>query len=218
MSYTFTELRDDIIDNIEEDSDEFLAALPRIIARAQSYMQRRLDALQINRFVEVSCTASVREVALPADLRVLKSVQGRFNGQVINLIQQTNEYLSEVWPVYTSVGIPKYYAAKDNTVIFLAPTPASSAPIYLEYVPEVTTLSTTHPTNWFSENAAAAFFATAMMFANMWTKNGEATARWKAAADEELAALNNEFRRTRRSDTSNRANGAPENNIVEGAR
>lgn len=41
---------------------------------------------------------------------------------------------------------------------------------------------------------------------------------WKQQADEELTALNNEFRRARRQDASDRTSGAPENNIAEGAR
>jgi hypothetical protein len=216
--YTYETLRDDLVENMEEDSQEFLAALPKIIARAQSYLQRRLDSPQINRFATVSCSAGVREVSLPADLRVLKAAQGEFNGQTQNLIQQTNEYLTEYWPVYTSVGTPKYFANKDNTAIFLAPTPVSAAPIVLEYVPEVTVLASTAPTNWFSQNAEAAFFAAGMMAANLWTKNANATQLWKATADEELAALNNESRRTRRSDTADRTSGSPENNIAEGSR
>lgn len=216
--YTYDTLRNDIIENMEEDSQEFLAALPKIISRAQSYLQRRLDSPQINRFTTVSCSAGVREVTLPADLRVLKAVQGEFAGQTINLIQQTNEYLTEVWPVYTSVGTPKYFANKDNATIFLAPTPVSNAPLVFEYVPEVTVLTSAAPTNWFSENAEAAFFAAGMMAANLWTKNAGATQLWKSVTDEELAALNNEFRRTRRNDTADRTSGSPENNIAEGSR
>jgi hypothetical protein len=217
MTYTYSSLRDDIIANMEEDSDEFLSALPTIISRAQQYLQKRMDAAQINRFVTVSCSAGSRELNLPVNLLVLKAVQAEVSGTTTNLLQQTNEYLTAYWPTYLDVGSPKYYANKDTTAIFLAPTPVSNLPITLEYVARITVLSSAAPTNWFSENAENAFFAAGMMQANLWTKNASAAAIWKGTADEELAAANNEFRRSRRSDVGDRSQGAPENNIADGS-
>jgi len=57
-----------------------------------------------------------------------------------------------------------------------------------------------------------------MMYANMWTKNPNATNIWKGAADEELSVLNNTARRARRSDDTDRSGGSPENNLAEGSR
>lgn len=217
MTYTYNSLRDDIVANMEEDSSEFFAALPTIISRAQQYLQKRMDAAQINRFVTVSCSAGNRECALPTDLLVLKAAQVEVSGATENLLPQTNEYLTAYWPAYTSLATPKYYANKDTTAIFLAPTPVSSFPITLEYVARITVLSSANQTNWFSENAENAFFAAGMMQANLWTKNSSSSAIWKSIADEELAAANNEFRRSRRSDIADRTQGAPENNIAEGS-
>lgn len=218
MTYTYSTLFEDVIATMEEDSDEFVSALPSIISRAQTYLQRRVDPANLNRFTDVTVSAATRVVGLPADLLVLRAVQVSTGGGVVNLIQQTNEYLTQYWPVYTSVGTPKYFANKDNAEIFLAPTPMSATMATVEYVPRVTILSSTEPTNWFSTYADSAFFAACMMYANMWTKNGEASSRWKATADEELTTLNNEARRARRSDTSDRSQGTPENNLAEGAR
>lgn len=218
MPYTYDSLTNDIIANMEEDSAEFVSALPSIISRAQSYLQRRVDPVAILRFSNVSASIGERMLTLPSDVLVLKSVQIEVSGSASNLIQQTNEYLTVYWPVYTSTSRPKYYAAKDNSAIFLAPTPSTDATVTLEYIPRVTLLSSEVSTNWFSQNAEVAFFAAAMMFANMWTKNGAAVGVWKSQADEELAAINNEARRARRSDSSDRTQGSPENNIAEGQR
>ena len=217
MTYTYSTLTTDLIANMEEDSDEFVSALPAIIDRAQAYMQKRADSIGINRFTSVSVSASVRTLVLPSDVLVLKAIQVCVSGGWLNLQQQTNEYLTAYWPDYVSCAAPKYYAAKDNAEIFLAPTPVSNATALLEYVPRVTVLTSALPTNWFSENAESAFFAAAMMYANLWTKNKDASDRWKAITDEELAALNNEARRSRRSDTTDRSGGTPENNLGESA-
>lgn len=218
MGYTYSTLVADVIANMEEDSTEFTSALPSIVERAQGYLQRRSDPINILRHAVVSVSASLRTVDLPTDVLVLKNIQLDTSAGTINLLQQTNEYLTAYWPIYTSVGTPKYYAAKDNSSIFLAPTPVSSLSATIEYVAKVTVLSSAAPTNWFSENADSAFFAAAMMYANMWAKNSSAIQFWKALADEEIAAINNEARRSRRSDAVDRSGGTPENNIGEGVR
>jgi hypothetical protein len=65
MPYSYNELISAIQANMEEDSVEFLTELPKIIERAQSHLQRRLDPININRFTEVSVSASVRTLNLP---------------------------------------------------------------------------------------------------------------------------------------------------------
>lgn len=213
MPYTYSTLTNDIIANMEEDSAEFVSALPSIIERAQNHLQRRLDQVNIIRFTEVSVSAGNRTLPLPSDLLVLKSIQVCATGGWNNLLEQNNEFLTAYWPDYTSTAPSKYYAPKDNYSIFLAPTPPSNSTALVEYIPRVTILSSTHPTNYFADRADSAFFAAAMMYANAWTKNAGAVTIWKSILDEELAVLNIEASRARRSDTSDRYNGSPENTI-----
>lgn len=214
MPYTYTTLTNDVIANMEEDSEEFVSALPSIIERAQNHLQRRLDPVNIIRFTEVSVSASNRTLTLPSDLLVLKSIQVCATGGWNNLLEQNNEFLTAYWPDYTSCAPSKYYAPKDNASIYLAPTPPSNTTALIEYIPRVTVLSSAFPTNYFSERADSAFFAAAMLYANAWTKNASAVTIWQNLLNEELAVLNNESNRARRSDTSNRYNGSPENTIA----
>lgn len=214
MGYTYTSLFNDIQANMEEDSAEFVSALPAIIERAQNYLQRRLDPVNIITFTEISVSASNRVLPLPSNLLVLKSIQVCATGGWTNLLEQNNEFLTAYWPDYTSCAPTKYYAPKDNASIFLAPTPPSNATALIEYIPRVSILSSAAPTNYFSDYADAAFFAAGMMYANAWTKNAGAVTLWKSIADEELAVLNIESTRARRSDTVNRNAGSPENTIA----
>ena len=214
MPYTYTTLTNDVIANMEEDSDEFVSALPSIIERAQNHLQRRLDPVNIIRFTEVSVSASTRTLTLPTDLLVLKSIQVCATGGWNNLLEQNNEFLTAYWPDYTSCAPSKYYAPKDNATIFLAPTPPSNTTALIEYIPRVTVLSSAFPSNYFSERADSAFFAAAMLYSNAWTKNAAAVTIWQNLLNEELAVLNNESQRARRSDTVNRYNGSPENTIA----
>lgn len=213
MGYTYSTLVSDVQANMEEDSAEFVSALPAIIERAQSHLQRRLDPVNIIRFTEVSVSASSRTLALPSNLLVLKSIQVCATGGWNNLLEQNNEFLTSYWPDYTSCAPSKYYAPKDNATIYLAPTPHTNTTALIEYIPRVTVLSSAYPSNYFSEQTDAAFFAAAMLYANAWTKNANAVGIWKGILDEELAALNIESTRARRSDTVNRYTGSPENTI-----
>jgi hypothetical protein len=214
MPYTYTTLTNDVIANMEEDSEEFVSALPAIIERAQNHLQRRLDPVNIIRFTEVSVSASTRTLNLPDDLLVLKSIQVCATGGWNNLLEQNNEFLTAYWPDYTSCAPTKYYAPKDNASIYLAPTPPSNTTALLEYIPRVTVLSSAHPTNYFATYADTAFFAAAMLYANAWTKNAGGVQIWQGILNEELAVLNIESSRARRSDTVNRYNGSPENTIA----
>lgn len=213
MPYTYSELVAAIQANMEEDSAEFLSELPKIIERAQSHLQRRLDPINIIRFTEVSVSASTRTMNLPSDLLVLKSIQVCAPGGWNNLLQQNNEFLTAYWPDYTSCAPAKYYAPRDNLSVYLAPTPVSHGLALVEYIPRVTVLSSAAPTNWFSQNADTALFNASMVYANMWAKNSGAVSVWKSLLDEELQALNIEAARARRSDTSNRQDGSPENTL-----
>ena len=154
MSYTYDSLTNDVIANMEEDSAEFVSALPSMVVRAQDYLQRRLDPLNIIRYATVSASIGSRTLMLPEDLLVLKSLQFATSAKMVNLIEHTNEFLTVYWPVYTSVGTPKYYAPKDNLEIFLAPTPNAVGPATVEYIPLVTVLSSAAPSNWFAQYAA----------------------------------------------------------------
>jgi hypothetical protein len=214
----YDELIESLQRTMEENSSEFQAELPLLVVRAQNYLQRRLDPPDIVTYVTVTGAASSRELALPSDLLVLKGVDVLVSSEQRPLLQQTAEWLTTYWPVVTSVGTPKYYAAKDNNSILLAPTLTSAFPFVVKYVSKVPLLSTSVSSNWFTENAENAFFFTAMMYANYWAKNPEMATAWKAQADEELTALNNEARRARRQDAADRTSGSPENNIQEGAR
>ena len=214
MPYTYSTLANDIIANMEEDSAEFVSALPSIIERAQLHLQRRLDPVNIIRFTEVSVSASTRTLTLPSNLLVLKSIQVCATGGWNNLLEQNNEFLTAYWPDYTSCAPTKYYAPKDNMSIYLAPTPPANTTALIEFIPRVTVLSSAFPSNYFSENTEAALFAATMLYANAWTKNAAAVTVWKGILDEELTVLNIESSRARRSDTSNRYRGSPENTIA----
>jgi hypothetical protein len=214
MPYTYSSLVADIKANLEEDSTEFDAAIPSIIERAQQHLQRRIDPINIVRFVEVSVSASSRVLNLPSNLLVLKSIQVCATGGWNNLLQQNNEFLTAYWPDYTSCAPAKYYAPKDNLSIYLAPTPPANATALVEYIPSVTVLSSAAPANYFAERTEAALFAAAMMYSNAWIKNATGVTVWKGILDEELGMLNIEASRARRSDSVNRYQGSPENTIA----
>lgn len=208
---TYDMLVIELLDNMEDDSEEYYAALPGIIQRAQEYLQRRLDTLRLCKVYTTTTTAGDRELTLPTDCLVVMSIVCND----VPLLQQTNEYLAAYWPSVTEQGIPKYWAPLDGKKVLLAPTPAAAYPVSIEYAFRVPTLTVTNQTNWFTENAPTLLFNACMMFSQAWVKNRSGFEVWKALTDDELMALMVEGKRLRREDTSNRTAGSPENVFTE---
>lgn len=217
MSYTYSTLSSDIQNTLEENSTEFLDALPGIITRGQAYIQNRLDGPSLVKHAEILLSQGEYEIPLPADCQIIKSVQLNTAGVITPLMLQTNEYLGVYWPTRGTAGTPKYYAPKDETTIYIAPAATAAQLLMIEYVAKIATLTSAEPTNWFATNAETALFNSCMMFANRWAKNMQATTVWKSLTDEEIAALNNVARRNRRDDSYDRTQGSPENNLMDGA-
>lgn len=221
VGYTYDTLIQDIKDNLEEDSSEFDSALPFIIERAQAFLQRRVDPLELIRrqIVTHAFTSGDGLLTLPDDVRILQNValinqSTSVPASRTEVLQQTYEYAIAYWPDQTSVAASvKYWAPIDNERIMLVPPVSTTANFELKYVANVSVLSSTVNSNLFAEKMPEAFFNAAMMYANMWTKNSNAVEIWKAAANEEIMTINNEARRTRGSDAANKQNGTPTNTI-----
>ncbi len=218
--YTYDTLTQDIKDNLEEDSAEFSSALPFIIERAQAFLQRRVDPLELVRRQIVSYSATnYGMLTLPDEVRILQNVANISSAEDVpasryEVLQQTYEYVAAYWPdMSTTASTMKYWAPIDNNVIMIVPPPPGDRQLELKYIATVSVLSSSVSTNLFAEQMPEAFFNAAMMYANMWTKNSGAVEIWKAAANEEIMTINNEARRTRGSDAANKQNGTPTNTI-----
>jgi len=127
ITYTLTNLEDDIKNYTEVDSSVFSSSvLSKFIINAESRIYRAFDA-DLERFYATStCIIGNRYVSIPSDLRVIRYVQlTNDDGDQVYLEQRDPSFMAEYYstPSSSSTNIPKYYANWDEDNWVVAPTP-----------------------------------------------------------------------------------------------
>ena len=214
----YTYLVDDISQATENDGTEFLAYIPKMVNRAEERLTRDLDDYGLVAYTSVAVSSGVNQITLPSGTRIVKNFNIVANGTRINLLQRTDEYIRDYWPVSASTGTPEYYARRDNTTVLLAPTPVSTFNGEVVHISRPTTLASATPNNYFSDFCYDALFNACMVEAMVFMKNYNAIQLFEQRYQEALNTLRNQARRTRRDDMQMPASPAgADNNLIVGA-
>ena len=217
-NYSF--LKTDIINTIENNSTEFEEHIPYFVEKAEGRIVKELDDSGLDNYSTFSFTASDPVVSLPADTLVVRNVN--FTTSVsttavpanskVNLLQRPYEYAIDYFPhASTSTGTPRYYARKNQTSIYIVPTPASALSGEISYVRKPLGLASATGTsvttsNYFSENCYNALFDACMVESIVFMKNYSLLPAMEAQYKNSIDALRNQARRTRRDDMESPAN------------
>lgn len=215
-NYTF--LVEDIIGATENDGSEFLAYMPKIVNRAEERLTRDLDDYGLVAYTSVAVSSGNNIVTLPSGTRIVKNINMVANGTRIHLLQRTDEYIRDYWPVSASTGTPVYYGRRDNTTVLIAPTPVSTFDGEIAYVARPVTLTSATPTNYFSDFCYDALFNACMVEALVFMKDYNAVQLFEARYKTAITELQNRARRTRRDDMEAPASPAgADNPIIQGS-
>jgi len=201
MATSYTQLRDDIASEFEDDSVEFAAQIPRFINRAQIRLTRDLDSYGLVKHATTPLANSNFFITLPQEVLYTKYLTFVTSITTTDLHLVTDEYIQDYWPVRTSVGFPRLYAMWDNRTIIVAPTPDVDGTVELGYVAYVTAIgSASVSTNYFTEFAEDAFLYASMVEATRFGKAWEQQQVWEGDYQRSLGALREEHRRFRQND------------------
>ena len=130
MSLTYTTLQSQIKDILENDGTEFSDAVPSFIDRAEWRLFRETDSLGLNQYAASSFSIGDPFLSKPSEATIVRSINYKTaEGNRIQLLQATNEYITDYWPVRTSVGSPRYYSNFGYDRILVAPAPSSTTVI-----------------------------------------------------------------------------------------
>ena len=203
---TYSDLKAALINTTENDGSEFTAEIPNFISRAELRLTKDIDDAGLDEYTAFSFTASNAVVSLGDRVRVVRNVNFTTSaGSKVNLLQRTIEFCNDYWPVSASTGTPRYYARKNNTSIFIVPTPASTLTGEIQTVSQplvlasVTTSGATTQ-NYFSNYCYDALFYAAMMEATMYMKDWNTLTAWQSQYQAAVTTLRNQARRTRQDD------------------
>ena len=212
----YTYLVNDIIESTENDNSDFTSAIPKFVNRAELRLTKDLDDYGLVTYTSVAVSSGKNIINLPSGTRILKNFNINNAGTKINLLQRTDEFLNDYWNVSASTGTPQYYARRDNTTVLIAPTAVSTVDGIIVHISRPTTLSSVTNTNYFSDFCYNALYNASMVEALLFMKNYEAITIYESRYKEEVQALRNQARRTRRDDMETPASPAGGDNTILG--
>jgi len=212
----YTYLVNDIIETTENDNSDFTSAIPKFVNRAELRLTKDLDDYGLVTYTSVAVSSGKNIINLPSGTRILKNFNINNSGTKINLLQRTDEFLNDYWNVSASTGTPQYYARRNNTTVLIAPTAVSTVDGVIVHISRPTTLSSASDTNYFSDFCYNALYNASMVEALLFMKNYEAITVYESRYKEEVQALRNQARRTRRDDMETPASPAGGDNTILG--
>ena len=214
----YTYLVNDILETTENGSSEFLSSVPKMVNKAELRLTKYLDDYGLVSYTSVAVSSGKNIVNLPEGTRILKNFNIVSGGTKINLLQRTDEFINDYWPVSASTGTPEYYARRNNTTVIVAPTPVSTISGQVVHISRPVTLASATPNNYFSDFCYDALYNASMVEALLYMKNYEPMSIYETRYKEALAALLNQARRTRRDDMQAPASPAGgDNTVIQGS-
>lgn len=189
------------VQEVAEDTDaEFVAYIPTSINLAEARLMKELDLEILSSNVEETTVASSRLVDKPDGYRATNSiflVTGA--GNEVQLRQGTADYLRDFAPDSTVEAQPVYYATDYNdTKYYVAPTPDTSYTLRIDAVVDVTPLSGSNDTNFFTSKTPEALFYATMVEQATFMKDVETQSTFEQLYLNAVQGLNNQGRRQRK--------------------
>jgi len=211
-SYSF--LKTDLINTTENDSNEYESQISNIVERAESRLMKELDDFGLDNYSSFSFTAGDPIVTVPEGTLVVRNVNYKTSASsnITPLLQRTYEYAIDYFPhASASTGTPRYYSRKNNTEIYVVPTPASALTGEIQTTKRPLALSSATGTsattsNYFSEFCYNALFDACMVESMIFMKNFSLVPTMEQKYQSSINALRNQSRRTRRDDMQSPAN------------
>lgn len=184
---TYNSLVANIIDYMERDDADFVAAIPGMIALAESSIAAELRSyIQL---IVVETNLAQNQVTLTKPARWRKTVSMKVNGQPMLLRSQ--DYLAQ-YQAESAVGMPKYYAEYDFSNWAFAPKPDKSYPVEIIYYAEIQPLDEINQQNLWTAVAPQAMLFGSLLQAQGYLKALDKLPVWKAYYTDAIAALKKE--------------------------
>lgn len=207
----------------EDDSVEFEAYVPTAIFLAEENLIKKIDNKNLEVTTTVTATDGNNILTKPDGMRFVNDVYFLTSaGSYVQPKMRTNDYIRDYWPVANTStstyphGQPKYYGNESDTEWVLGPTPASAYNVVVNYVAQVTHLSASNQTNYFTSNAAEALYYGTMVGMSEFMKDYTILPLWQARYTDAVEGLNNEGRRNRRDDGLSPSNPRNNQNTLKG--
>ena len=198
MSYTT--LKANIQNFVEDDSTELTASIDVIIAQAEEMVFQRLPNLPCFRKVTTGNLVIGTFEYTVASARMIRQVSVTDSSSDVNYLNhRVDSYLRDYWPNSATTGTPVMYSTKNattaGTVITLAPTPSATLAYQVDFIAPETGLSSSNATTWIDTNAPAVLLAAALYETSAFLKAADTLSLYKTQFDEAVQLFVQEMQR-----------------------
>ena len=205
MSYTT--LKANIQNYLENDSSELVDSIDVIIAQAEEMVFQRLPNLPCfrNSFTGtlVVGQADYTPTTGTPSIRMIRQVSITSSSNVIYLDHRIDSYLRDYWPNSSTTGTPIMYSTKTAadvgsgsvTTITLAPTPSATLAFQVDFIGKPVGLSSTNANTWIDTNATDVLLSAALYEASAFLKAPETLKLYKGKFDEAVQLFSQEMGR-----------------------
>ena len=198
MSYTT--LKANIQNFVEDDSTELTASIDVIIAQAEEMVFQRLPNLPCFRKVTTGNFVIGTFDYTVATARMIRQVSVTDSSSNVNYLNhRIDSYLRDYWPNSATTGTPIMYSTKNatisGTVITLAPTPSATLAYQVDFIAPETGLSSSNATTWIDTNAPAVLLAAALYETSAFLKAADTLSLYKTQFDEAVQLFVQEMQR-----------------------
>ena len=198
MSYTT--LKANIQNFVEDDSTELTASIDVIIAQAEEMVFQRLPNLPCFRKITTGTLSVGTFDYTVASARMIRQFSVTDSSSNVNYLNhRIDSYLRDYWPNSSTTGTPIMYSTKNagtsGTVVTLAPTPSATLAYQADFIAPETGLSSSNENTWIDTNAPAVLLAAAISETSAFLKAGETLKLYKAQFDEAVQLFAQEMSR-----------------------
>lgn len=201
---TYAGIKADLIIAVEDTSLDFLNHVDAIIALSERIVYQDLDLELFQGEVSAGNTTGGNPLVAIPSILAPKSVWITVGGQRILVKKRTYEYLLSYAPNSSTQVAPSdgniYFAERDTTYWYLAPTPDGAYAITAYGLVLPAGLSDSNPTTWLSVNAGDLLFKTALIQSEKYLKSPDQVTVWKDDYADMLAKTQLQLRGQKRPD------------------
>lgn len=172
QGFTYDELTAALQSWPEEDADEFLDDLPRIIQLGELRLVRELNLDIFDTVTNplLTVTGNNRALEKPEDLITTRSVFVVIGSQSYPVYLRSREFCEHFAPDITRLGRPRYYYEHSESEWRLVPTPNANMEARVFYVARPEGLSEENQNTWLGDRCGDLLFDCCLMEVEHWVK------------------------------------------------
>lgn len=166
---------------VPADNADFVTILPQLINDAEQRIYRELDFLYTRTTYDstpVNFVNGSRVITAPATAIVIEGLAAitpygatADMGTRVQLERTSLDFIDSIWPTAGTLGVPKFYAMKTDTIAIIAPTPDANYNAEFTGTFRPDPIAFANQTTWLATHLPDLLLAACMVFGAGWLRD-----------------------------------------------